>query len=145
LLSTLILGQTAGIAEACGARVLVVSTEEFDHGGTRTLAGKAATGDILIYMTQDVTLSGNHSIEHIIRPFEDQAVGASYGRQLPYPDADEFGELLRLFNYPEVSYTASLEDRKHMVSGLRFCPTPLPHTEKGIGGDRLVQGKTDHG
>ena len=104
--------RTAGIAEACGARVLVVSTEEFDHGGTRTLAGKAAAGDILIYMTQDVTLSGNHSIEHIISPFEDQAVGASYGRQLPHPDADEFGALLRLFNYPEVSYTASLEDRK---------------------------------
>lgn len=104
--------RTVEIAAACGARVMVVQKQAFDHGGTRTMAGKAAAGDILIYMTQDVTLSGNQSIENIIRPFEDQGVGASYGRQLPYPEANEFGALLRLFNYPEVSYTASLEDRK---------------------------------
>ena len=104
--------RTVEIAESFGVRVLVVRRADFDHGGTRTLAGKAARGDILIYMTQDITLYDNHSMENIIRPFEDQGVAASYGRQLPYPDAEEFGAHLRLFNYPDTSYTASLEDRK---------------------------------
>ena len=104
--------KTVEIAKSFGAKVLMVRKEDFDHGGTRTLAGKAEKADILVYMTQDTTPFDNHSIENIIRPFEDQGVAASYGRQLPYPGAEEFGTHLRLFNYPDVSYTVSLEDRK---------------------------------
>ena len=104
--------KTVEIAKSFGAKVLMVRKEDFDHGGTRTLAGNAEKGDILVYMTQDTTLFDDHSIENIIRPFEDQGVAASYGRQLPYPGAEEFGTHLRLFNYPDVSYTVSLEDRK---------------------------------
>ena len=104
--------KTVEIAKSFGAKVFMVRKEDFDHGGTRTLAGKAEKGDILVYMTQDTTPFDNHSIENIIRPFEDQGVAASYGRQLPYPGAEEFGTHLRLFNYPDVSYTVSLEDRK---------------------------------
>jgi len=104
--------RTVEIAKSFGAKVFMVRKEDFDHGGTRTLAGKAEKADILVYMTQDTTPFDNHSIENIIRPFEDQGVAASYGRQLPYPGAEEFGTHLRLFNYPDVSYTVSLEDRK---------------------------------
>jgi rhamnosyltransferase len=103
--------RTVEIAESFGARVFVIPLEDFDHGGTRTLAGKAAKGDILVYMTQDAVPFDNHSIENIIRPFEDQTVAASFGRQLPYPEATAFGAHLRLFNYPETSCIKSLEDR----------------------------------
>jgi rhamnosyltransferase len=103
--------RTVEIAESFCAKVFIVRTEDFDHGGTRTLAGKAAKGDILVYMTQDATPFDNHSIENITRPFEDQAIAASFGRQLPYPGAAAFGAHLRLFNYPDVSCIKSLEDR----------------------------------
>ena len=103
--------RTVEIAESFGAKVFIVSAEDFDHGGTRTLAGKAAKSDILVYMTQDAIPFDNHSIENITRPFEDQGIAASFGRQLPYPDATEFGAHLRLFNYPDVSCIKSLEDR----------------------------------
>lgn len=103
--------RTVEIAESFGVKVFIVPTEDFDHGGTRTLAGKAAKGDILVYMTQDAVPFDNHSIENIIRPFEDPAIAASFGRQLSYPEAAEFGAHLRLFNYPEVSCIKSLEDR----------------------------------
>ena len=104
--------KTVEIAESCDAKVFIVRTEDFDHGGTRTLAGKYAKGDILVYMTQDATPFDNHSIENITRPFADQGIAASFGRQLPYPDATAFGAHLRLFNYPDVSCLKSLEDRK---------------------------------
>jgi len=104
--------RTVEIAESFGAKVFIVRTEDFDHGGARTLAGKAAKGDILVYMTQDATPFDKHSIENITRPFEDQGIAASFGRQLPYPDATAFGAHLRLFNYPDVSCLKSLEDRK---------------------------------
>ena len=103
--------RTAEIAESFGAKVFIVPTADFDHGGTRTLAGKAAKGDILVYMTQDVTPFDNYSIGNLLRPFEDQSIAASFGRQLPYPDATAFGTHLRLFNYPDVSCIKSLEDR----------------------------------
>jgi rhamnosyltransferase len=103
--------RTVEIAESFGARVFIVPTEDFDHGGTRTLAGKAAKCDILVYMTQDAVPFDSHSIENIIRPFENQGIAASFGRQLPYPDATAFGAHLRLFNYPDVSRIKSLEDR----------------------------------
>jgi len=109
--------RTAEIAESFGAKVFIVPTEAFDHGGTRTLAGKAAKGDILVYMTQDAVPFDNHSIENITRPFEDPGIAASFGRQVPYPGATEFGAHLRLFNYPEVSCIKSLEDRD--IHGIR--------------------------
>jgi len=103
--------RTVEIAESFGARVFIVPTEDFDHGGTRTLAGRAAKCDILVFMTQDAVPFDSQSIENIIRPFEDQGIAASFGRQLPYPDATAFGAHLRLFNYPDVSRIKSLEDR----------------------------------
>ncbi|MBI5634049.1 MAG: glycosyltransferase family 2 protein [Nitrospirae bacterium] len=104
--------RTAEIAESFGARVLVVRAEDFDHGGTRTLAGKAATGDILIYMTQDALPFDKHSIGNIAGLFDDQKIAASYGRQLPYPNATAFGAHLRLFNYPETPYIRTLSDKE---------------------------------
>jgi rhamnosyltransferase len=103
--------RTVEIAESFGARVFVIPPGDFDHGGTRTLAGNAAKGDILVYMTQDAIPFDNHSIENIARPFDDQGIAASFGRQLPYPDATAFGAHLRMFNYPDASCIKSLEDR----------------------------------
>jgi len=104
--------RTVEIAESFGARVLVVQTEDFDHGGTRTLAGKAAKGDILIYMTQDALPFDRHSLGNIARLFEDQMIAACFGRQLPYPNATAFGAHLRQFNYPETPYIRTLSDKK---------------------------------
>ncbi len=104
--------RTVQLAESFGARVLVVQTEDFDHGGTRTLAGKAAKSDILIYMTQDALPFDRNSIGNIARIFEeDQTIAAAFGRQLPYPETTTFGEHLRLFNYPEIPYIRTLSDR----------------------------------
>lgn len=103
--------KTVKVAESFGAKVLVVQTKDFDHGGTRTEAGKSAQGDILIYMTQDALPYDRHTIGNIVRIFEDQMLAAAFGRQLPYPDATAFGAHLRLFNYPETPYIRTLSDR----------------------------------
>lgn len=105
--------KTVEIAESFGAKVLVVRKEDFDHGRTRTLAGKAAKGDILIYMTQDALPFDRHCIGNIARLFEDQMIAASFGRQLPYPETTAFGTHLRLYNYPEVPYIRTLSDKNN--------------------------------
>lgn len=103
---------TVAIAGSYGARTMVTDKNHFDHGGTRTAAGKSSNSWIVIYLTQDALPADNETIENLIRPFEDNTVGAVYGRQLANPDANPFAAHLRLFNYPDASYVRSLSDRK---------------------------------
>lgn len=104
---------TIDVAQAHGADIITIPQSEFDHGGTRTLAAAKAKGDILVYLTQDALPYNEYAIENIVRPFaEDEKIGAAFGRQLPYPKASVFAEHLRAFNYPDTSYTRTLDDRR---------------------------------
>lgn len=102
---------TPGIAGHEGAKVLTREREEFDHGGTRTLAARTVSGDILVYLTQDALPADDRAIENLLRPLENQSVAAVYGRQLPKPDASVFASHLRSFNYPGESHLRTLSDR----------------------------------
>ena len=104
---------TVDIAQSHRANVITIPQSEFDHGGTRTLAAVEANGDILVYLTQDALPYNEYAIENIIKPFaDDRKIGVAFGRQLPYPGASVFAEHLRLFNYPDTSYTRILDDKK---------------------------------
>lgn len=103
---------TPELAQRHGAAVMTVSKEAFDHGGVRTLAGKAARGELLVYLTQDALPVSATALEKLLEPLADRTVAAVYGRQLPRPGASLFGAHLRLFNYPEGSWTRSLGDRQ---------------------------------
>jgi rhamnosyltransferase len=103
---------TVALATSLGATVILVKRDEFDHGATRTIAGKKAKGDILIYLTQDVALVNDSSIENLIKPFyAHHDIGAAYGRQLPCQDATPYGAHLRCFNYPSTSYVRDIHDK----------------------------------
>ena len=103
------------IAATHGARVISIPKNSFDHGGTRTLAGKKAKGDVLVYMTQDALPESEDSIEKLINPLlERKEIGAAYGRQLPSPGATSFAAHLRAFNYPPKSRVTCLEDGKKL-------------------------------
>jgi rhamnosyltransferase len=103
---------TVALATSLGATVIVVNRGEFDHGATRTIAGKKAKGEILIYLTQDVVLVNDSSIENLVKPFYfHQDIGAAYGKQLPCLDATPYGAHLRYFNYPAISYIRDIHDK----------------------------------
>jgi rhamnosyltransferase len=104
---------TVEIAKACHVGILIVDRDKFDHGGTRTIAGKTAKGDIHVYLTQDAFPSDVHALKALITPFDnDHELAAVYGRQLPYPDATPFAAHSRLFNYPAQSFTRRLNDKE---------------------------------
>jgi len=103
---------TVSIAESYADTLLSIPTAEFDHGGTRTKAAKAATGDILVYLTQDALPADSYTIERICSVFDDDGIGAAYGRQLPYQVTSLFGKHLRSFNYPETSHRRSFSDKE---------------------------------
>jgi len=91
-------------------RHLTVRREEFDHGRTRNMAARAASGDILVFMTQDVEPADRTVIENLTRPLSAPGVRAAYGRQLARPGAKPTERFLRLFNYPEESRVTAAED-----------------------------------
>ena len=125
--------KTVEIANQLNAKTLVIKKEEFDHGKTRTLAGKSAKGSILVYLTQDAILYNEKSIYNIIKPFfEDKKIGATYGRQIPYTDTNLFGKHLRLFNYPEKGYVREYKDKNKYGIKTAFLSNSFSAYKKSV-------------
>lgn len=104
--------ETLTMVKPYAQHIIVIPKNDFDHGGTRTKAAKIATGDIIIFLTQDALPYDNLSLEKLISSFSTTHIAAVYGRQLPYKTTNIFGKHLRIFNYPAASYIKSLKDKK---------------------------------
>lgn len=89
------------IAKEYTDKVFIIPSNEFDHGGTRAKIANIATGDILVYFTQDALPADSYCLENLVKIFENANVAAAYGKQLSYPDTNLFGQHLRQFNYPD--------------------------------------------
>ena len=102
--------KTVEIATKYTNNIRIIPQHEFDHGGTRTEAARMAQGELLIFLTQDALPVDEFSIENIIKIFEDDTIGAAYGRQLSYKETNLFGKHLREFNYPNSLHVRSKND-----------------------------------
>lgn len=108
---------TPQIAHEFGWQVLSIKKEEFSHGGTRQqavdiLLQQNPSLEIVIFITQDVKMPQADSLEKLLAVFQQQEIGAAYGRQLPHKNANIFASFARLYNYPAESHIRSFEDRK---------------------------------
>jgi rhamnosyltransferase len=105
---------TARVAKHLGANVLAVERSSYDHGGTRNYAVSYATGDLLVFITQDAIPTDDTFIEELIRPFCDPLVAAVHGRQVARPEADPIERMTREFNYPELPKRKTMADVKRL-------------------------------
>jgi len=96
---------TVKIAKKYTDHVIVIPQSEFDHGGTRAKVAQIAKGEILVFLTQDALPYDKYTIENIIKVFNNEKVGAAYGKQVSYEETNLFGKHLREFNYTTNSYT----------------------------------------
>lgn len=74
---------------------------EFNHGGTRNLSAGMASGEILVFMSQDIVLQGNRCLSSLLGGYREPAIASVYGKQVPYPDHSPVNRYLRHYNYPE--------------------------------------------
>lgn len=103
--------QTVALSQDAGITPIIISSSDFNHGGTRNLAvEKALASDILIFLTQDAVLNGPQAVSEIIKVFDDPEISAVCGRQLPHYDANPLAIHARIFNYPSVSRIKSATD-----------------------------------
>ncbi len=103
---------TVLVAQSFGAKTVVIRREDFDHGGTRSIAAQEAAGDILVFLTQDVLPADECAIEQLIEPLSRPRIGASYGRQMPDAGASPFAAHTRLFKYPAEGCVKSSRNRE---------------------------------
>lgn len=102
---------TCAIAEECGARVLPIPRSAFDHGGTRNFGVRNASGEIIVFLTQDALPVDTHLIENLLSPLQSADIPFAYGRQVARPEASPPERFQRAFNYPE---TPRLKGKEHI-------------------------------
>ena len=91
-----------------GAKVEVIPQSEFGHGRTRNACAKMATGEYLVFLSQDV-MPDDDFVRELLAPFEDDRVAGAYGRVLPFPEDDPL-TARTVLSLPEASEKASVRD-----------------------------------
>jgi rhamnosyltransferase len=70
-------------------RVIQIPNEEFGHGRTRNLGVQNASGEYVVFLTQDATPTNENWLENLVRSVaEDPRVAGAYSRQIPRPDCN---------------------------------------------------------
>lgn len=78
-------GSTDGTFEllrASSVQVNQIPPEQFHHARTRNIAATLATGQVLIFLSQDAIPADEFWLSAMLANFQDTRVGAVYGRQL---------------------------------------------------------------
>ncbi len=87
-----------------------IEKRAFNHGKTRNDGFSFAKEEIVVSMTQDVTIIDANMLEHLMKPFCDKNVVVSFARQLPYETCKIEEKWIRNYNYPEQSRITSQKD-----------------------------------
>ena len=101
---------TAALARTLPVELLTIEPGTFDHGGTRNLGAEHATGNILIFMTQDAIFRNSETLEKLIKPLQESDIVVSYARQVPDENASPAEQYLRLANYPPGPKIKAMQD-----------------------------------
>jgi rhamnosyltransferase len=95
--------QTVSIAESFGARIVRIPSAEFTFGRSLNLGIQAATREIVVIASAHVYPVYPDWLEALLRPFENQNIALTYGKQRG-PDSAKFSEQQIYHHwYPEVS------------------------------------------
>jgi rhamnosyltransferase len=96
-------------ARAAGALVHEIPAEEFGHGRTRNLGVALATGDLVVFTSQDAVADDDRWLARLAAAARSgPEVAGAYGRQLPHADARPPERFFLDFLYGPVARTQRL-------------------------------------
>ncbi len=93
-----------------GAQVHTVERATFHHASVRNAGARLASGDVLVFMTQDALPRHPEWLEHLTRPLADGTAAASFARQAPRQTATPLEGFARTTNYPAQSRVVGKDD-----------------------------------
>lgn len=140
--------RTADIFRKAGATVRVIERSAFNHGGSRQMGvDQLQDADVILFLTQDAVPADAQAFARLVGCFDDPAIGAAYGRQLPHAGAGPIEAHARFFNYPVQSRVKSWEDRAGLGIKTVFISNSFAAYRRvdllGVGGfpDHLIMGE----
>ncbi len=94
---------TVSVAESFGARIVRIRSDEFTFGRSLNLGIKSATRELIVIASAHVYPVYPDWLETLLRPFEDEQIALTYGKQRG-PDFAKFSEQ-QIFHqwYPDVN------------------------------------------
>ena len=78
---------------------IVLEIEKFNHAKTRHEGALKASGDILVFITQDILPYDNQWLKNLVEPLNNEII-ASFSRQIAYEEHSDIEKIIREFNYP---------------------------------------------
>lgn len=98
-----------------------IKRSDYDHGGTRDLAFRRSSCDIVVVLSQDARPADRDFLRKLTAPITEGKAAISTGRQIPRMDATRMEALVREFNYPNKSYVRSAKDLPRLGIKTFFC------------------------
>lgn len=96
------------ILEGIGASYYTVTSKEYSHSLTREQMAYKATGDILVFITQDIIIESDVWLYNLTKDIESKKCEAAFSRQVASDNSIE--RYTRMNNYPENSRIVSKDD-----------------------------------
>jgi len=95
--------QTVSVAESFGARLVHIPSDEFTFGRSLNFGVQVATRELIVIASAHVYPVYPDWIESLLRPFEDEQVALTYGKQRGY-DGSKYSEHQIFYRwYPDTS------------------------------------------
>jgi 2-polyprenyl-3-methyl-5-hydroxy-6-metoxy-1,4-benzoquinol methylase/glycosyltransferase involved in cell wall biosynthesis len=81
--------ETPAISRKYGAKLYQIKPEEFGHGKTRNLGAEKASGEFILFATQDAMFASKYLVYNMVKALQrDEEIAAVTCRQIPRSDAD---------------------------------------------------------
>ena len=93
---------TVSIAEEFGCNIIKIKPEEFSFGRALNIGIKEAGGEIIINLSGHSVPVNTDYFSFMVQPFEDDMVAATFGRDIPWPEACPSQARDILNHFPEV-------------------------------------------
>lgn len=100
---------TKQMIEEKGFEVFDIEKSTFHHGRSRNLLASHASGEVLLFMTQDALPCSIEDIQYLIEPIVKNEAVACYGRQLAREGAGILEAQMRKLNYDDKDELRSLD------------------------------------
>ncbi len=121
---------TPDLAEKYGARVLMIKSEEFNHGLTRNLGTEVANGRYIVFLVQDAVPLNERWLYSTVRVLErNPSIGAVTCRQFPRQDADLFA---RFANHNHYESMGLQKDEVRLISNAKEYQALSPSNRRRI-------------
>jgi len=107
--------ETIEIAEKYNTRIFRIKPEEFHHSKTRNLGAELATGEYLVYITQDALPLNNEWLYYLTKHLKNENVAGVYGRQIAYEDAKPMEKFFYSYFYPKTMKVITCTKLKNLA------------------------------